>query len=148
MAKKFSFLGAALIGAAIGVATTLFVAPKKGTDLRKDALDKYNDFREDPQGTFEDLRDFSVDKFYNIKDKFDSGEYSAEAAKDFLVAKRDEIKEKVESGELSVDTVKDFFYNTKDGLAEHFSNLTGEEADDGDLTMDYSWTENPTEQPH
>ncbi|MDR0300011.1 MAG: YtxH domain-containing protein [Streptococcaceae bacterium] len=141
MAKKSGFLGGAILGAAIGVAAALFAAPKKGTELRKDALEKYHDFKEDPQGAFEDLRDFSVDKFYYIKDRFDSGEYSADVAREFLLQKRDEIKAKVDSGELSVDTVKDFFYKTRDSLSERFSNLTGEQADDGDLSVDYSWTE-------
>jgi gas vesicle protein len=143
MSKKSGFIGGALFGAVIGAAAALFVAPKKGSELREDALEKYNAFKEDPQGTLEDLRDFSTDKFYEIKDKFDSGEYSAETAKEYLVARRDEIKAKVDSGELSVDSVRDFFTETRDKLAEHLSNAEDEaqEADDGDLAEDYSWTQ-------
>ncbi|MDR2976966.1 MAG: YtxH domain-containing protein [Streptococcaceae bacterium] len=145
MSKKSGFIGGALFGAVIGAAAALFVAPKKGSDLREEAMEKYSAFKEDPQGTLEDLRDFSTDKFYDIKNKFDSGEYSADAAKDYLLARRDEIKAKVESGELSVDSVRDFFTETRDKLADRFSNAADdvEEADDGDLSEDYKWTQEP-----
>lgn len=155
MSKKSGFLSGALFGAVIGAAAALFVAPKKGAELREDAMGKYNEFKENPQGTLEDLRDFSTDKFYEIKDKFDSGEYSADAAKEYLLARRDEIKAKVDSGELSIDSVRDFFQETKDKLAERLSNAAdaadaeygpdGTETDDGDLSEDYSWTQEPAE---
>lgn len=141
MAKKSHFFKGVAIGAVVGTVVALFVTPKKGSELRESAVNKYNDFKEDPQATLGDFKDFSVDKFNEVKSKFDSGEYSAEKAKDFLLEKRDVIKSKVESGDLSVDAVKDFFYKTKDSLTDRFSAETGEEADDGDLTADYSWTE-------
>jgi gas vesicle protein len=129
MSKKSGFL----FGAVIGAAAALFLAPKKGSELREEAGKIYDDFKENPQEKLNTWRDsavdFSADKFNEIKEKFDSGELSAEKAKDYLLAKRDLIKEKVDSGELSKDTVIDFFNDTRDAIVEKINTvkLTSEE---------------------
>ena len=65
--RKGSFL---LLGAFIGFIAGLFLAPKKGSELRKDAKNKIDEIKENPkevlQGTFEDVKgkinDFIDDK--------------------------------------------------------------------------------------
>ena len=65
--RKGSFL---LLGALIGFIAGLFLAPKKGSELRKDAKNKIDEIKENPkevlQGTFEDVKgkinDFIDDK--------------------------------------------------------------------------------------
>lgn len=91
MSKKSGFLAGALIGAA----AALFFAPKKGSEMRKDASKMYDDFKDDPEAALNNLRDFSTEKFNDIKERFDSGEISADSAKDYLTSKRDLIKEKL-----------------------------------------------------
>ena len=55
--RKGSFL---LLGALIGFIAGLFLAPKKGSELRKDAKNKIDEIKENPkevlQGTFEDVK--------------------------------------------------------------------------------------------
>jgi len=66
--RRGSFL---LLGALIGFIAGLFFAPKKGSELRKDAKNKINEIKENPkdvlQGTFDDVKekinDFIDDKF-------------------------------------------------------------------------------------
>lgn len=123
MSKKSGFL----FGALVGAAAALFLAPKKGSELREDAGKIYDDFKENPQDTFNNLRDnavdFSTEKFNEIKTKFDSGELSADKAKEYLISKRDLIKEKVDSGELSKESVIDFFNDTRDAIVEKLNTV-------------------------
>lgn len=118
MAKKGGFL----LGAFIGAGVALLFAPKKGSELREDAGKAYEEFKENPKETLNTWKDtavdFSTEKFNEIKEKFDSGEISADKAKEYLLEKRDLIKEKVESGELSKETVLDFFNSTKTAITE------------------------------
>ena len=66
--KRGSFL---LLGALIGFIAGLFFAPKKGSELRKDAKNKIDEIKENPkdvlQGTFDDVKekinDFIDDNF-------------------------------------------------------------------------------------
>ena len=69
MSKKWgNFL---LLGALIGFIAGLFFAPKKGSELRKDAKNKIDEIKENPkdvlQGTFDDVKekinDFIDDNF-------------------------------------------------------------------------------------
>ncbi len=134
MSKKTGFL----VGALVGAAAALFLAPKKGSELREEAGKIYDDLKENPQETLTGMRDtaldFSAEKFNEIKEKFDSGEISADKAKDFLISKRDLIMEKVDSGELSKETVIDFFNDTKDAVVEKINSMkeSGEELFDED----------------
>lgn len=65
--RRGSFL---LLGAFIGFIAGLFLAPKKGSELRKDAKNKMDEIKENPkevlQETFEDVKgkinDFIDDK--------------------------------------------------------------------------------------
>lgn len=114
MSKKSGFLAGALIGAA----AALFFAPKKGSEMREDASKMYDDFKDDPEAALNNLRDFSTEKFNDIKERFESGEISADSAKDYLTSKRDLIKEKVDSGELSKDSVIEFFNSTRDAIVD------------------------------
>ncbi|RZI48686.1 YtxH domain-containing protein [Lactococcus kimchii] len=138
MSKKTGFL----VGALVGAAAALFLAPKKGSELREDAGKIYDDFKENPQETLNELRDnavdFSSEKFTEIKEKFDSGEISADKAKEFLISKRDLIMEKVDSGELSKDSVVDFFNETRDAIMEKINSAkeSGEELFDENQATD------------
>lgn len=118
MAKKNGFL----LGALVGAAAALFFAPKKGSELREDAGKAYDEFKENPKETLNNWKDsavgFSTEKFNEVKEKFDSGEISADKAKEYLIEKRDAIKAKVESGELSKESVVDFFNSTKTAISE------------------------------
>lgn len=66
--KRGNFL---LLGALIGFIAGLFFAPKKGSELRKDAKNKIDEIKENPkdvlQGTFDDVKekinDFIDDNF-------------------------------------------------------------------------------------
>lgn len=66
--KRGNFL---LLGALIGFIAGLFFAPKKGSELRKDAKNKIDEIKENPkdvlQGTFYDVKekinDFIDDNF-------------------------------------------------------------------------------------
>ncbi|GBG96969.1 YtxH domain-containing protein [Lactococcus termiticola] len=121
MAKKSGFL----VGALIGAAAALFLAPKKGSELREDAGKAFDDFKADPKGTVSNVTDsakaFYDEKFSDIKEKFDNGDISAERAKDYLVAKKDDIKAKIDSGELSKESVMDFVNKTKDSISDKFN---------------------------
>lgn len=135
MSKKSGFL----FGALVGAAAALFFAPKKGSELREDAGKFYDDFKENPQEALNNWRDtavdFSVDRFNEIKEKFDSGEISADKAREYLLLKRDFIKEKVDSGELSKEKVLDFFNATRDAIMDKVTTAKSEREelfDDGD----------------
>jgi len=121
MAKKSGFL----IGALVGAAAALFLAPKKGSELREDAGKAFDDFKADPKGTVSNVTDsakaFYDEKFTDIKEKFDNGDISAERAKEYLVAKKDDIKAKVDSGELSKESVMEFVNKTKDSITDKFN---------------------------
>ena len=60
-----------LLGALIGFIAGLFFAPKKGSELRKEAKNKIDEIKENPQdvlqGTFEDVKE-KINEF--IDDKF------------------------------------------------------------------------------
>ena len=44
-----------LAGAGAGIAAAYFLDPKKGADRRAAAMDKFNSFKNDPQGTISQL---------------------------------------------------------------------------------------------
>jgi len=139
MAKKSRFFSGVVLGAVVGAAAALLASPKKSNEFREGALNKFNEIKADPQAALNDFKDLSVDKFTEIKDKFDSGEYSVDRARDFLIEKRDLIREKVDSGELSLDTVIDFFDKTREQLKQRFNPM--DKASEEELIADYSWTE-------
>ena len=60
-----------LLGALIGFIAGLFFAPKKGSDLRRDAKNKIDEIKENPkdvlQGTFDDVKE-KINEF--IDDNF------------------------------------------------------------------------------
>ena len=60
-----------LLGALIGFIAGLFFAPKKGSELRRDAKNKINEIKENPkdvlQGTFDDVKE-KINEF--IDDNF------------------------------------------------------------------------------
>ena len=60
-----------LLGALIGFIDGLFFAPKKGSELRRDAKNKIDEIKENPkdvlQGTFEDVKE-KINEF--IDDNF------------------------------------------------------------------------------
>ena len=60
-----------LLGALIGFIAGLFFAPKKGSELRRDAKNKIDEIKENPkdvlQGTFDDVRE-KINEF--IDDNF------------------------------------------------------------------------------
>lgn len=60
-----------LLGALIGFIAGLFFAPKKGSELRRDAKNKIDEIKENPkdvlQGTFEDVKE-KINEF--IDDNF------------------------------------------------------------------------------
>lgn len=60
-----------LLGALIGFIAGLFVAPKKGSELRRDAKNKIDEIKENPkdvlQGTFDDVKE-KINEF--IDDNF------------------------------------------------------------------------------
>jgi gas vesicle protein len=131
MAKKSGFVTGAVLGILAGAAAALFTAPKKGSELREDAVNAYNEYKDNPDETLAkwkeaatdfttekaaQIKDFSSQQFDDIKAKFDSGEISADKAKEFLTEKRDLIKEKIDSGDLSKEKVAEFFNSTKDAL--------------------------------
>lgn len=107
MSKKTGFL----VGALVGAAAALFLAPKKGSELREEAGKIYDDLKENPQETLTGMRDtaldFSAEKFNEIKEKFDSGELSKETVIDFFNDTKDAVVEKInsmkESGEELFD---------------------------------------------
>ena len=102
------------------------ILTKAGESFPDRLVKIYDDLKENPQETLTGMRDtaldFSAEKFNEIKEKFDSGEISADKAKEFLLSKRDLIMEKVDSGELSKGSVVDFFNDTKDAVVEKINN--------------------------
>ena len=60
-----------LLGALIGLIAGLFFAPKKGSELRRDAKNKIDEIKENPkdvlQGTFDDVKE-KINEF--IDDNF------------------------------------------------------------------------------
>ena len=66
--RRGSFL---LLGAFIGFIAGLFFAPKKGSELRRDAKNKIDEIKENPkdvlQGTFDDVKE-KINEF--IDDNF------------------------------------------------------------------------------
>lgn len=140
MAKKSHFFSGVIIGAIAGAATALFVAPKKGSELREDAMDKYNEIKEDPSVVLRDVRDFSTEKFQEVKAKFESGEYSAERAKSFLLEQKDNIKQLVAERKVSKEEVEEFFVETKGSLKKEAAAAEAE-LGGSQMVSDYSWTE-------
>ncbi|MFK5241790.1 YtxH domain-containing protein, partial [Lactococcus lactis] len=57
MSKKTGFL----VGALVGAAAALFLAPKKGSELREGAGKIYDDLKENPQETLTGMRDTALD---------------------------------------------------------------------------------------
>lgn len=61
MSKNNKKGGILFLGTIIGFIVGLFFAPKKGTELRKDAKEKINEVKENPKevlkDTFEDVKD-------------------------------------------------------------------------------------------
>ena len=66
--RRWNFL---LLGALIGFIAGLFFAPKKGSELRRDAKNKIDEIKENPkdvlQGTFDDVKE-KINEF--IDDNF------------------------------------------------------------------------------
>ena len=66
--RRVNFL---LLGALIGFIAGLFFAPKKGSELRRDAKNKIDEIKENPkdvlQGTFDDVKE-KINEF--IDDNF------------------------------------------------------------------------------
>src|SRR5574340_1194469 len=105
MAKKTGFLVGAILGALAGAAAALATSPKEGKKLGHDVKDFYQDYKEETKAKFDEVKDtasnfydeksgqlvdFSTEKYYDIREKFDNGDISDEKAKDFLVAKKDD----------------------------------------------------------
>ncbi len=63
--KKGKYL---LIGAFLGFIAGLFLAPKKGSELRKEAKDKIDEVKENPKEVLQETFDGVKDKISNIID--------------------------------------------------------------------------------
>lgn len=103
MSKKSGFLAGALIGAA----AALFFAPKKGSEMREDASKMYDDFKDDPEAALNNLRDFSTEKFNDIKERFDSGELSKDSVIEFFNSTRDAIVDKINQAKEDTEELFD-----------------------------------------
>ena len=66
-----------LLGALIGFIAGLFFAPKKGSELRRDAKNKIDEIKENPkdvlQGTFDDVKEKINEYSKNAITKGDKG---------------------------------------------------------------------------
>lgn len=83
MSKKTGFL----VGALVGAAAALFLAPKKGSELREGAGKIYDDLKENPQETLTGMRDtaldFSAEKFNEIKENLIQVKFQLTRPKNF-----------------------------------------------------------------
>ena len=57
--------GLMIFGAIVGFVAGLFLAPKKGSELRRDAKEKFDDIKENPEETFKST-------FESMKNKLDT----------------------------------------------------------------------------
>ena len=77
-----------LLGALIGFIAGLFFAPKKGSELRRDAKNKIDEIKENPkdvlQGTFDDVKE-KINEF--IDDNF-SEVYNIHISEDEILISR------------------------------------------------------------
>lgn len=65
---KKEVIGAAVIGALIGVGVGLMIAPKSGKETRKDIVNKAKKIgKKAKELDFDDVKDFVVDKVDNVK---------------------------------------------------------------------------------
>lgn len=60
-----------LVGSIIGFLFGLFLAPKKGSELRKEAKEKINDIKEDPRAVLDDTIQGVREKITSIVDEND-----------------------------------------------------------------------------
>lgn len=60
-----------LIGSIIGFIVGLFLAPKKGSELRKEAKDKIDEIKEDPKAVLDETINVVKEKITNIVDDND-----------------------------------------------------------------------------
>lgn len=63
--RKGSYL---LIGAFLGFLAGLFLAPKKGSELRKEAKDKFEEVKENPKEVLQETLEGVKEKITNIID--------------------------------------------------------------------------------
>ncbi len=61
-----------LLGSIVGFLLGIFLAPKKGSDLRKDTMNKLQDIKENPKEVINDTIETVKDKIITITDDYDS----------------------------------------------------------------------------
>ena len=82
--RRGSFL---LLGAFIGFIAGLFFAPKKGSELRKDAKNKIDEIKENPKEVLQETLDNVKEKLISIKDEITEDNNIEISEEDILISK-------------------------------------------------------------
>lgn len=135
MSKASKFLTTLVLGAAGGTAAAVFLASKTGKVLREKVTDYIKDYQQDPESKHaewvdkaHDLKDQAVEKYSDVKNRFESGELTTDDIVKTVKEKAEELKERV--------TQEEFFAHLKDQVTK-FKTETKEEVTDpssADLT--------------
>ena len=82
--KKGGFL---LLGAILGFIFGMFFAPKKGSELRKETKEKFNDVKENPKEVLHETFNGFKEKIISIKDEIVEDNNIEIAEEDILISR-------------------------------------------------------------
>ena len=95
-----NFLAGLGLGALVGAATALLLAPKAGTETRQDIANATEDFRTKANKVVHDLSESSEELVKKSKELLEATkakvQTAVDAGKQAMVAKKEEIEEKAE----------------------------------------------------
>ncbi len=132
MSKSNKFFTTILLGAAGGAAAAVFLASKSGQVVKKRVLDFLKDYQEDPESKHtewvdraNDLKNQAVEKYSDVRHKFETGELTADDIVETVKEKATELKDRI--------TQEEFFTNLKEQVTKVKSDLTEavDEAEEG-----------------
>ncbi|MGT2757287.1 YtxH domain-containing protein [Streptococcus ovuberis] len=113
MSKPNKILTTLILGAAGGAAAAVFLASKTGKAVKNKLADYLQDYQENPEakysewvGKAQEIKDQALEKYTDVKHKFETGELTADDIVKTVKDKADELKERVSQ--------EDFFAQFKD----------------------------------
>ncbi|MET3557661.1 gas vesicle protein [Streptococcus rupicaprae] len=113
MSKPNRIVTTLILGAAGGAAAAVFLASKTGKAVKNKLADYLHDYQENPEakhsewvGRAQEIKDQALEKYTDVKHKFETGELTADDIVRTVKDKADEIKERVSQD--------DFFAQFKD----------------------------------
>lgn len=113
MSKSSKFVTTVLLGVAGGAAAAVFLASKSGQVIKEKVTNYLKDYQEDPEAKqaewadkANELKSQAVDKYTDVRQKFETGELTPEDIVETVKGKATELKDRV--------TQEDFFASLKE----------------------------------